>query len=297
MPEGSAPADSGPASVLRRRLAEPEPLLVPGCADALGARVAVDVGFGVLYASGAGISNGMLGLPDLGFATLNDICDQVRRICDVVDVPVIVDMDTGYGNALNAARAVRMLERAGAAAVQIEDQAFPKRCGHFDRKQVVAVSEMRAKLRAVLDGRRNPETVVIARTDAIATHGVDAAIERANAYADVGADLVFVEAPPSRDVLAELPRRVRAPLVANMVEGGRTPLCDVNELGEMGYRVVLYANSALRAAVRAMYTTYSRLRTDGSTAEILETLVEWDERQRLVGKDELDRLEAIYADG
>lgn len=293
----SSPDHPGPAGVLRARLAEPEPLLVPGCADALSARVAVDVGFDVLYATGAGISNALLGLPDVGLATLTDVCDQVRRICDVVDVPVIADMDTGYGNAVNAARAARLFERAGAAAVQIEDQVFPKRCGHFSRKHVIPEAEMRGKLRAVLDSRSNPETVVIARTDALATDGVDAAVERANCYADLGADLVFIEAPPTREVLAELPGRVRAPLVANMVEGGRTPLCDVHELGEMGYRVVLFANAALRAAVGAMQATLSRLRADGGTAQILDTLVSWDERQRIVGKDEVDRIEATYSTG
>lgn len=289
------PAEPAPPGALRARLAGPEPLLVPGCVDALSARVAVDVGFEAVYATGAGISNTLLGMPDVGLATMTEISEQVRRICDAVDVPVIADMDTGYGNAVNAARAVRVFERAGAAAVQIEDQVFPKKCGHFDRKVIVPVAEMRGKLRAVLDSRLDPQTVVIARTDALAAEGAEAAVERANVYAELGADLVFVEAPTSRELLAELPSRVRAPLVANMVEGGRTPMCDLTELGEMGYRVVLYANAALRASVRAMHQALATLRADGDSRRLLDAMISWQERQRLVGKDEIDRVEHAYA--
>ena len=289
------PAALSPAARLRARLAQETPLLLPGCADALTARIAADVGFEAVYATGAGISNTLLGLPDVGLATLTEMADQVRRIVDAVAVPVVADMDTGYGNALNAMRAVHALEAAGAAGIQIEDQVFPKRCGHFDGKEVIPRGEMRAKLRAVLDARRDPDTVVIARTDAIAVEGVEAAIERANAYVEAGADLVFVEAPPTRELLTELPRRIAAPLVANMVEGGITPLCDAGELGAMGYRIVLFANTALRAAMRATHDALTVLRRDGGSAALLDHLVGWDERQRLVGKPEIDRLEARYA--
>lgn len=283
------------AGRLRALLARDDPLLLPGCADAVTARIAADVGFEALYATGAGISNALLGLPDVGLATLTEIADQVRRMCDVVDLPVVADMDTGHGNAVNAVRATRMFERAGAAALQVEDQVVPKRCGHFDGKDVVPLDEMVAKLRAVLDARIDPQTVVIARTDALAVEGVDAAIERANAYAGAGADLVFVEAPITRELLAELPKRIAAPLVANMVEGGATPLCDVPELGEMGYRVVLFANTALRSAMQAVRSSLVVLREDGGSGRLLDALVDWDERQRLVGKPEIDRLEARYA--
>jgi len=280
---------------LRARLAEDRPLLLPGCADALTARIAVDVGFEGLYATGAGISNALLGLPDLGLATMSEMVDQVARISDAVDVPVVADMDTGYGNPLNARRAVRALEAAGAAGVQVEDQVFPKRCGHFSGKEVIPLEEMRVKLLAILEGRRDPETVVIARTDAIAPEGPEAAIDRANAYAEIGADLVFVEAAPSRELLAELPRRVRAPLVANMVEGGLTPLSSLAELGAMGYRVVLYANTALRASMLAALGALRTLHDEGSSASILNQLVTWEERQRLVGKPEADELERQYS--
>jgi 2-methylisocitrate lyase-like PEP mutase family enzyme len=288
-------APPSPATRLRARLAEAGALLVPGCADALTARIAVDVGFEAVYATGAGISNAMLGLPDLGLATMSEMADQVGRICDAVDVPVIADMDTGYGNAIVARRSVRAFEAAGAAAIQLEDQVAPKRCGHFSGKEVIPLGEMRAKLLAVLDARRNADTVVIARTDALAVEGVEAAVERANRYADLGADLVFVEAPPSRDLLAELPRRVAAPLVANMVEGGSTPIVPLEELESMGYRIVLYANTALRAAMLAVRESLDRLRIEGSSLAFEDRLVTWQERQRLVGKPAIDALEARFA--
>lgn len=283
-----------PAARLRARLDEGPPLLLPGCADALTARIAADTGYEAIYATGAGISNALLGLPDLGLASLTEMVDQVRRICDAVDIPVVADLDTGHGNALNARRAMRAMEAAGAAAVQIEDQVFPKRCGHFDGKEVVGAAEMGAKIAAVLDARRDAATVVIARTDAIASEGLDAAIERANAYAEAGADLVFVEAPRTRDELEALPRRVNAPLLVNMVEGGLTPLLDLDELAALGYRVVLYANTALRAGMLATQEALGRLRQDGGSAAFRERLVSWEERQRLVGTEELRGLEARY---
>ncbi len=285
-----------PASALRARLDEGSALLLPGCADALTARVAADVGFEAVYATGAGIANALLGVPDVGLATLTEVVDQVRRMRDAVEIPIVADMDTGFGNAVNAVRALTSLERAGAAGVQIEDQVFPKRCGHFAGKEVIPVGEMSAKLRAVLDARLDPDTVVIARTDAIATEGIDAAVERANTYLEVGADLAFVEAPPTREALAELPRRVRGALVANMVEGGLTPLCTLEELDAMGYRVALFANTALRSAMLGMRESLLALRADGGSAGFLDRLISWDERQRLVGKPEVDRLEARYVD-
>lgn len=288
------PPSSSAAGRLRARLTEERPLLLPGCADALTARIAADVGFEALYATGAGISNALLGLPDVGLATMSEIVDQVGRMCDAVDVPIVADMDTGYGNPLNARRAVRALEAAGAAGIQVEDQVFPKRCGHFSGKEVIPLEEMRTKLLAILEGRRNPETVVIARTDAIAVEGAEAAIERANAYAEIGADLVFVEAPPTRELLAELPRRVRAPLVANMVEGGVTPSSSLAELGAMGYHVVLFANTALRASMLAAQSALRVLHEQGDSSSILGDLVPWEERQRLVGKPELDAVERRY---
>jgi 2-methylisocitrate lyase-like PEP mutase family enzyme len=285
-----------PGARLRRLLQSGQgALLVPGCADALTARIAEEVGFEALYATGAGISNSLLGRPDVGLATMTEMADQVARICDVVEAAVVADIDTGYGNAINAMRAMRSMERAGAAGVQIEDQVFPKRCGHFSGKAVVSAAEMCGKLKAVLDARAEASTVVIARTDALAVEGLESAVERANLYAELGADLIFVEAPPTREVLAELPRRVAAPLVANMVEGGATPLSDVDELSVMGYRVALFANTALRSAAFAARSALEALRRDGTSRELLDSMIGWEDRQRLVGKPEIDRLETRYA--
>ncbi|HYH91740.1 MAG TPA: oxaloacetate decarboxylase [Candidatus Saccharimonadales bacterium] len=283
-----------PGVRLRALLARPEPLVLPGCSDALVARIAVTVGYDAVYATGAGIANALLGRPDVGLTTMTEAADQVARICDVVDIPVVADMDTGFGNAINAQRATRAFERAGAAALQLEDQVFPKRCGHFDGKEVVALPEMLGKLRAVLDARIDASLVVIARTDAIATHGLEAAIDRGLAFAEAGADAVFIEAPPTRDDLAALPARLPVPLMANMVEGGRTPLATVDELGAFGYRIVLFANTALRVGAAAIRDALAELRTTGDAAALQDRMLSWDDRQALVGLAEIDAAEARY---
>jgi 2-methylisocitrate lyase-like PEP mutase family enzyme len=267
----SAPPSDAPGARLRRLLERTEPLVVPGCADALTARLAQAAGFEALYATGAGIANSLLGRPD------------------------VADIDTGFGNAINAGRTARAFERAGVAAVQIEDQVFPKRCGHFAGTEVIPLDEMLGKLRAVLDARADPSLVVIARTDALAGHGFDVAVERALAFADAGADAIFVEAPTDRDQLAALASRIPAPLVANMVEGGRTPLLSSDELGAMGYRIVLFANAALRVAAAAVRDAFAELRRTGSTAGLVDRMLTWDERQALVGLDEIEALERRYA--
>jgi 2-methylisocitrate lyase-like PEP mutase family enzyme len=291
----NSPAGAAMGRKLRDLIEAERPLVVPGCADALTARIATSVGFPALYATGAGISNALLGLPDLGLATFTEVLDQVARICAAVDVPVIADIDTGYGNALNTYRAVREFERAGVAAVQIEDQEFPKRCGHFTGTQTVSTAEMVSKIQAALDARRDGSLVVIARTDAIHGLGVDEAVERAGAYAKAGADLIFVEAPPTAEVLEALPRQIDAPLVANMVEGGRTPLFDARQLGAMGYRMVLFANTALRAGALAVRDVLRVLRQDGGSGAVLDRLLSWDDRQQLVGLPELQERAARYA--
>lgn len=296
-PSTNRPADErrSPGARLRDALDRSRPLVVPGCADALTARLAAAAGFESVYATGAGIANTLLGVPDIGLTSMSEVVDQVGRMCDATEVPVIADIDTGFGNALNARRTVRAVERAGAAAVQIEDQGFPKRCGHFRDKSVVPRDEMLGKLRAVLDARRDPDLVVIARTDAIAVEGFEAAVERARAYAELGADLVFVEAPRTRDELAALPGLVGAPLVANMVEGGVTPLLGADELGELGYRLVLFANMALRVAARAAQEALRELRARGDTRAMLDRMLGWEDRQALVGLPETEALAARYA--
>ena len=288
-----SPARS-PGARLRALLARPEALMLPGCADALTARLAEAAGFEAVYATGAGIANTLLGVPDVGLTTLTEIADQVGRITSAVDAAVVVDMDTGFGNAINARRAVQLLERAGAAAVQIEDQVFPKRCGHFSGKDVIPAAEMIAKLHAVLDARRDPSLVVIARTDAIAVEGFDAGVARARAYAEAGADLVFVEAATTDGQLAALPGLVPAPLVANMVEGGRTPLHSMAELEAMGYRAAIYANAALRMAAAAVRDAFAEMRATGDTRGLLDRMLSWQDRQALVGLPEIEALEARY---
>ena len=278
---------------LRRRVTDGPLLVCPGAANALAARVIEDTGFEAVYVTGAGIANTWLGAPDLGLATLTEVAAHVAAIRDAVELPLLVDADTGFGNPLGVQRAVRVLERAGADAVQLEDQVSPKRCGHFGGKLVVPTAEMVAKVRAAVDARTDPDLLVIARTDARAVEGLDGAVERAARYADAGADVVFVEAPESREELLSLPGRLPGvPQVVNLVEGGRTPALPLAELGD--FRVALFANLALQAAVRGMQTALGRLAATGSLVEAAADVAAWPERQRLVRKPEHDELERRY---
>ncbi len=283
----------GPAQ-LRQLLAATSPVLAPGAANALSARVVADCGFDVVYASGAGIANWALGVPDLGLTTMREVVTEVERICAAVDLPVIADADAGYGNPLNVHRTVRELERAGVAAIQLEDQVEPKRCGHFDGKQVVDEAEMVAKLHAALDARVDPDLMIIARTDARAVEGLDRAIERAHAYRDAGADATFVEAPLDVDELSRIGAEVPGPLVANMVEGGKTPVVGREELGRLGFDIVLYANLGARAAMLAMQEVLTTLREEGSSASIEHRIVSMQERNRLTDMDTWRAREARY---
>ncbi len=287
---------TGPTG-LRGRLAEGRPLLLPGAGDALMARLVADVGFDAVYVSGAAISNTRLALPDAGFVGLAELAETVSSVREAVELPLVVDADTGFGNALNVRRTVQVLERRGANAIQLEDQAFPKRCGHFAGTEVVGTAEMVGRLRAALDARSSDELLIVARTDAIATLGLDEAIARAHAYRDAGADAVFVEAPRTREEVARVAAEVPGPKVINMVEGGRTPLLSLEELDALGFAVALYANAALRGALQGARTVLECLRRDGSTKRVLDRLLTWDERQALVGKPALDALEARYAAG
>jgi carboxyvinyl-carboxyphosphonate phosphorylmutase len=281
------------AAALRARLGEPRILVVPGAADALTARLIEQAGFEAVYATGAGFANAALGVPDLGLPTLTEVVQHTQHLADAVSVPLIVDADTGYGNALNVLRAVRDLERAGAAAIQIEDQVSPKRCGHFEGKEVVAVGEMVSKLEAAVHARR--EAVIIARTDARASEGMDGAIARARAYVAAGAEVIFVEAPQTVDELRELPKAIGAPLLANIIEGGKTPVLGAGELEELGFRIALFANTALRVAVKAVQDALAELRREGTPVGLMERMVGWDERQRLVGLPEYQALERRFA--
>jgi len=280
---------------LRELLTGPRALVVPGVPNALIARVAEETGFPAVFFTGAGFANLEFGFPDLGLTTMTEVVQQVGRIVEAVEIPVLVDADTGYGNALNVRRTVRELERAGAAAIMLEDQVFPKRCGHFEGKEVVGVQEMKSKIAAAVEARRDPDTVILARTDARQGYGLEEAIGRAIAYAEAGADVTFVEAPLSVEELAAIPPRVPVPQMANMVEGGKTPILPAGRLEEMGFKLILYANAALRAAVRGAQHVLAALVRDGSTEKVLQEMVTWEERQRLVRLPQYVELERRYA--
>lgn len=279
------------AEQLRERMSTGGPVLVPGAANALTARVVADLGFEAVYVTGAGIANTYLGVPDIGLVTLTELTGHVAAIRDAVDLPLVVDADTGFGNPVGVTRTIRELERAGADAVQIEDQANPKRCGHFDAKQLIGVDEMVQKVRAAVDVRT--DALIVARTDARAGEGWEAAVERARRYAEAGADLTFVEAPQTVEEIRELPHLLPVPQVLNLVEGGRTPMLPLDELD--GFGMVLFANAALQGAVRGMQRVLSALKETGSLAAATDDLAPWAERQRLVGKPEYDELESRYA--
>jgi 2,3-dimethylmalate lyase len=270
-------------------------ILLPGVYDALSARLAQDAGFEAIYVTGAGLANSRLGVPDIGLVSFDTLLDHVTALSDVVDVPLVVDADTGFGNAVTVTRTVRLLERAGAAAIQLEDQVFPKRCGHFEGKEFVSSEEMVAKIRAAADSRRDPNLLIVGRTDARATEGLDAAIARALAYRDAGADVIFVEAPTSVEELREVGRRVPGPKLANMVEGGATPILSAVELGEMGFAIALFANAALRSAQKAVTATLEQLLREGTTSGLLDRMASWQERQEAVGKSDYDELERRYS--
>ncbi len=283
-----------PGSQIRRLLAEPGILIVPGAYDALTARLIEDAGFPIVYATGAGISNSQLGLADVGLLSFGEIFQQVGRIVEATSAPVIVDADTGYGGPANVVRTVKEFDRIGVGGIQLEDQVFPKQCGHFEGKSVVPAEEMVGKVHAALDAREDEELVVIARTDAREGLGLDAALERARAYAEAGADLTFVEAPLTREEMARIPKEVPVPQVANMVEGGKTPLLSAAELEEMGYKVVLFANCVLRAGVKAVERILGVLKQEGTTAGHLELLISMEERNRLTGLEEISEWEKKY---
>ena len=283
-----------PGGQLRQLLVDDAPVLAPGVANALGARIVSDCGFSTVYVSGAGIANWSLGVPDLGLTTMADVLREVERICDAVDLPVIADADTGYGNALNVYRTVRAFERAGVAAIQLEDQVDPKRCGHFEGKEVSTAAEMVTKIRSAVDARSNPDLMIVARTDARATEGLDRAIERAHQYREAGADAIFVEAPLDEGELARIGAEVPGPLVANIVEGAKTPTLERSELGRLGFHIVIYANLGGRAAMRAMHDVLTALRAQGSSLGLEDRIVSMTERNRLTGMDTWQALERRY---
>jgi 2-methylisocitrate lyase-like PEP mutase family enzyme len=281
--------------LLRTKLEERRGLLVPGAADALSARVIASLGFEAIYVTGAGVTNALLGMPDLGFISLPELAQQTSAIRDAVELPIIVDADTGFGNALNVRHTVQVLERAGANAIQIEDQVFPKRCGHFSGKQVIAAEEMMAKIRSAVDARKSQDFLIVARTDARAEHGFQAAIDRAAKWIEAGADLTFVEAPESLEEMKRIPALLRVPQIINMVPGGKTPIVDAAALASMGFALVLYANAALQGAITGMQAALSELKARGFLDEGNGKIASFAERQRLVQKPLFDELERKYS--
>ncbi len=272
-------------------------MLVPGAFNALSARVIEDLGFEAIYITGAGVTNMWFGLPDQGFMGLHEIADHTARIRDAVTLPLIVDADTGFGNALNVRHTVRVLERAGADCIQFEDQVAPKRCGHFSGKDVIGIDEAVAKIKAAVDARIDPDLLILARTDACATQGFEAALERAQKFSEAGADILFVEAVTTADEIRALPQRLARPQLMNMVIGGKTPIFGADELAGLGYGLVLYANAALQGAVAGMQKALTVLRDTRRIDEDPALVVSFAERQRLVGKPALDALEDRYATG
>jgi 2-methylisocitrate lyase-like PEP mutase family enzyme len=282
--------------ILRARLAERRGMLVPGAANALAARVIEDLGFEAVYVSGAGVANTFWGMPDLGFVSLTEIAQHTATIREAVDIPVLVDADTGFGNALNVRHTVRVLERAGADAIQLEDQTLPKKCGHFENKSVISAQEMAGKIKAAVDARTSSDLLVIARTDALAVEGFSAAIERAQRYIEAGADITFVEAPTNAEEIRAIPQRLSVPQVVNVVVGGKTPVLGHEELAKMGYGLVLYANVALQGAIAGMQAALKELKSKGRMDEAGGMVASFAERQRLVKKPLFDDLDRKYSE-
>lgn len=270
--------------------------LLPGAGNALAARIIEDLGYEVAYVSGAGVTNTWFGMPDLGFMGLTDIANHTAAIRDAVELPLIVDADTGFGNALNVRHTVRTLERAGANAMQLEDQVMPKRCGHFSGKAIVETGEMVGKIKAAVDARHSQDFLIMARTDARAVHGFEAAVERCHAFEEAGADIIFLEAPESVDELRAMPGAVTSPQLVNLVVGGKTPILPNAEFAEMGFSLVLYANVALQAAITGMQAALGTLKNGGDVGEASGLVATFKERQRLVNKPMYDALDAKYAD-
>lgn len=285
---------SAPRQQLKSLIDARRGVLVPGAFNALSAKLVADMGFEAVYVTGAGVTNMSLGLPDQGFMGLAEIAEHTARIRDAVELPLLVDADTGFGNALNVIHTVRTLERAGADAIQLEDQVNPKRCGHFSGKEVIPVEEAVGKIKAAVDARKSADLLIMARTDAAAVHGFEAAVERAQRFAEAGADILFVEAVTQPHEVRALPQRIRTPQLMNMVIGGKTPLMSRDELQAMGFSLVLWANAALQGALHGMRQALEVLQQTGAVTEQSGLVTPFAERQRLVGKPLWDDLERRY---
>lgn len=284
---------------LRARLSRPQILVAPGVYDGLTAVLAAEAGFEALYLSGAAVAYTRLGRPDIGLTSVSEMADTMGLIRDRVDLPVIVDADTGFGNALNAQRTMRLYERAGANALQVEDQTFPKRCGHLRDKSLISKGEMAGKVSAMADARISDQTLIIARTDAIAVEGLEPAIARAEAYVAAGADVLFVEAPRSGDELRRIAQHFqgRVPLLANMVEGGATPIQTAQDLEALGYAIVIFPGGIVRALAKTAEAYYASLRAHGSNAPFADRMHDFAGLNAKIGTDEMLAAGKRYEDG
>jgi 2-methylisocitrate lyase-like PEP mutase family enzyme len=287
--------DASLGQQLRKKIQLKQGMIVAGAANALAARVIQEVGFEAVYLSGAGLTNTYYGMPDLGFVGLSDLVQHTSAIRNAIDLPIIVDADTGFGNALNVLHTVKSLERAGANAIQLEDQVMPKKCGHFSGKQVITAQEMISKVKAAVDARDSEDFLIIARTDARAVNGIDDAINRAQQYAAAGADITFVEAPINIDELRRIPKDIQCPQIVNVVIGGKTPSLNAREYAEMGFGMVLYANAALQGALRGMTDALQNLKNNGLLEEDPSLVATFAERQLIVKKDYFDDLDKKYS--
>ena len=283
-----------PRKMLKEYLRRDKLLIAPGCFDGLSARLVEQAGFEAVYLSGGAVARSM-GIPDIGLVTMSETIERAAQVVSAVRLPIIADADTGYGNAVNLVRTVREFERAGVAAIHIEDQITPKRCGHLDGKEVILVEEMEKKLEAALGARSDPDFAIIARTDARGVHGLEDAIERARAFARLGVDAIFVEAPQSEEELAEIPRRLPGiPLLVNVFKGGKTPMLPADRLKRMGYRIAIYPSETQRAAIHAMRTVLSTLHRAGTTEAVDDSLTTFKERDLVVGLDQWQQIERQY---
>lgn len=269
-------------------------IVAPGAFNAFSAKIIEQAGFDAVYMTGYGASADLLGLPDYGFLTMTEMANHASRMASAVNIPVIADGDTGYGNALNVRRTIAEYEKAGVAAIHLEDQVMPKRCGHMEGKQVIEALEFAKKIEAAVDARTDPDFVIIARTDARAVFGLDEAIRRAKMALAAGADMIFVEAPQSVDELKRVADEIDAPLMANMIEHGKTPLLSAQELEQMGYTLVIYPLATLYMAARAVQEAAAELKARGTTAGLVNRMLAFHEFNALVGLGELQKLEQKY---
>ncbi len=282
------------STVLRNLLKNEGLLVAPGASTALLGKMVEIMGFKVVYATGAGIANMQFGVPDLGLATMTEILETAKRINDATSLPVIADIDNGYGNALNVYRTVKEFSAVGIAALQLEDQQLPKRCGHFNGKAIISKEEMVSKIKAAKDALQDPDVMLIARTDAIAVNGLEDALDRGAAYAEAGADILFIEAPTNIDQMRTITSQIKTYHIANMVEGGKTPILPNSQLEEIGFKIAIYANAPLKAAIKGVKDLLEHLRVHGSTADCEHLMITMKERNEITDFAAMDALDKKY---